>query len=77
MEGTFDEQCVDAPAVQIALAVSSHRAYCKGILPLVRMDPDVHARFGIAVMFSMLSIFSMTATFPAASMALENAAGSR
>ena len=63
--------------MQIALAVSSHRAFCKGILPLVRMDPDVHARFRIAVMFSLLSIFSMTATFPAASMARENAASSR
>ena len=41
------------------------------------MDPDVHARFRIAVMFSLLSIFSMTATFPAASMARENAASSR
>jgi biopolymer transport protein ExbD len=41
------------------------------------MDPDVHARFRIAVMFSLLSIFFMIATFPAASMARENAAGSR
>ena len=63
--------------MQIALAVSSCRAFCKGILPLVRMDPDVHARFRIAVMFSLLSIFFMIATFPAASMARENAAGSR
>jgi hypothetical protein len=46
-------------------------------LPLIRMDSDDHFRFMIAVMFSVPSIFLMTATFPAASMARKNAAGSR
>jgi biopolymer transport protein ExbD len=40
------------------------------------MDPYDHFRFMIAVMLCVLSIFSMTAIFPTASMAGENAAGS-
>ena len=46
-------------------------------LPLIRMDPDDHFGFMIDVMFCMLPVFPMTATFPAASTARENAAGSR
>jgi hypothetical protein len=40
------------------------------------MDPDDYCRSRFAVMFRVLSIFFVTAPFPAASMAGENAAGS-
>ena len=55
-------------------------------LPLIRMDPDNncgrrypddYCRCRHGVIFPMFSIFLVTATFPAASMAGENAAGSR
>jgi hypothetical protein len=41
------------------------------------MDPDNYCRPRFAVMFFVLSIFPITATFPAASMARKNTAGSR
>jgi hypothetical protein len=40
------------------------------------MDPNDYCRPRFAVMFRVLLIFFVTATFPAASMARENAAGS-
>jgi len=41
------------------------------------MDPDNYCRPRFAMMFCVLAIFPMTAIIPAASMARENAAGSR
>lgn len=52
-------------------------------MPLIRMNPDDHFRFMIAVMFCLLSVFLMTAifalivVFPAASTAWKNTAGTR
>jgi hypothetical protein len=45
-------------------------------LPLIRMDPDDHFRFMIAVMFCVLPIFPMTAMFSALPMPREDAADS-
>jgi hypothetical protein len=42
-----------------------------------RRYPDDYCRCRHGVIFPMFSIFLVTATFPAASMAGENAAGSR
>jgi hypothetical protein len=46
-------------------------------MPLIRMNPDDHVRCTINVMLCVLAIFLMTSSFPAASMAGKNAAGSR
>ena len=43
-------------------------------LPLIRMDPDDHFRFMIAVMFCVLPIFPMTAMFSALPVARKDAA---
>ena len=46
-------------------------------LPLIRVDPDIHFGSMIVVMLCVLPIFLVMATFSAASMAGEDAAGGR
>lgn len=74
--------CTTNSAAPCILQMDTYRGAVKR-LRLIRMDPDGHARFGRAAIFCVLPIFRMTAIFAllaelsVASMARENAAGTR